>query len=697
MDNPPVNNDVFNIEQMTGRHIFGRPLLRRYANGLATDTVYDVSFVNDQWNGVVLTQLEEELHDMWRSVIDRVIQHGARPRDLVRIHIGHSDLEHGDIKIPLQRLNDLTPNAIMERIAKVMQSHKQLMIDGITQISVGVIKFPEARGRLQMTCCSDLAKKKSIISITNNDDDMCLPRAIVMAQTWEKYQNKVINRWSWQNLCDSKKPHQKERALKMIEDSGITEYTSLDAISQFEKHLKANIVVVSARHQNKVIRPQKLNPDFTTIYYLYYVSAETGPGHFHTIKSVTGAINMDYFCQGCLSGYSHKGEHHCSATCVKCKTSVCIEEQHSGNGLSCRTCGVDFVSQACFDRHQQHATYGGECIAKSTCERFWQCTECRQYFETRNRTKKDHRCNEFFCRICVKWDNVKTHRCYMKRPDNRQPKQKFIFFDFECNQETGEHIPNLVVARKYDLKTGREQEIVFRGDDVTTNFCEWLFVKENKGSTVIAHNMKSYDGYFLMRYLIKNAIKHTILFTGSKIMTMKVENGLNIQIIDSLNFFPMKLSKLPATFGLEGVRKGDFPHLFNVSANYGYVGPYPDISYYGLDQRNTSERQQLMEWHATVKDTTFDFEKELLEYCRTDVRILAEACLKFRTLLLQIGNVDPFNYISIASTCMAVFKTNFLEEEYEVITVEESRRAEVELREPIPKPVIVRGLYLFAE
>ena len=67
-----------------------------------------------------------------------------------------------------------------------------------------------------------------------------------------------------------------------------------------------------------------------------------------------------------------------------------------------------------------------------------------------------------------------------------------IFFDFECTQETSEHIPNLVVARSYDLKESEEDytETVFRSDDVRQEFGAWLFSRENMGCTVIAHNMK---------------------------------------------------------------------------------------------------------------------------------------------------------------------------------------------------------------
>ena len=49
--------------------------------------------------------------------------------------------------------------------------------------------------------------------------------------------------------------------------------------------------------------------------------------------------------------------------------------------------------------------------------------------------------------------------------------------------------------------------------------------------------------------------------------------GLNIRMIDSLNFLPMNLAKLPSTFGLEAMRKDYFPHLLNTTKNHNYIGP----------------------------------------------------------------------------------------------------------------------------
>ncbi|KAG5866515.1 hypothetical protein JTB14_016369 [Gonioctena quinquepunctata] len=114
----------------------------------------------------------------------------------------------------------------------------------------------------------------------------------------------------------------------------------------------------------------------------------------------------------------------------------------------------------------------------------------------------------------------------------------------------------------------------------------------------------------------------------------------------------MPLAKLPKAFGSDGVRKGYFPHVFNKAENWHYVGPLPALEYYDpevikytptLDE-DKDPRKQLIEWHKKLseKGYVFDFQKELVEYCVSDVNILSRVCLKFRELMIKEDGVDHF-------------------------------------------------------
>lgn len=74
-----------------------------------------------------------------------------------------------------------------------------------------------------------------------------------------------------------------------------------------------------------------------------------------------------------------------------------------------------------------------------------------------------------------------------------------------------------------------------------------MFSDTHKGFTVFFHNL-SYDGCFLIQYLISQTIRPSfVIYRGSKIQMFNV-GKLNIRFLDSFNFLPMALGKLPKAF-----------------------------------------------------------------------------------------------------------------------------------------------------
>ncbi|KAJ8967425.1 hypothetical protein NQ317_001102 [Molorchus minor] len=86
----------------------------------------------------------------------------------------------------------------------------------------------------------------------------------------------------------------------------------------------------------------------------------------------------------------------------------------------------------------------------------------------------------------------------------------------------------------------------------------------------------------------------------------------------------------------------------------------PAVEYYTTDGMK-GDREAFLKWYAVHKDNSFDMQRELLEYCISDVEILTAACLKFRQELMETVNVCPFTEAcTIASTCNKVYRRNFL-------------------------------------
>jgi len=87
----------------------------------------------------------------------------------------------------------------------------------------------------------------------------------------------------------------------------------------------------------------------------------------------------------------------------------------------------------------------------------------------------------------------------------------------------------------------------------------------------------------------------------------------------------MCLSDLPKAFGLRDTSgKGTFLHLFNTRENQTYIGSLPEARYYSPEQMKPADREQFLTWHEemTRKNVIFDFQREIVQYCRNDVDIL---------------------------------------------------------------------------
>ena len=251
----------------------------------------------------------------------------------------------------------------------------------------------------------------------------------------------------------------------------------------------------------------------------------------------------------------------------------------------------------------------------------------------------------------------------MQTEPPKKPNNNLIFYDFETDFSSGEHVVNFAVAQYAD-----GTEFVFEGYHALHEFCEFVFSIKHKGYCLIAHNVKGFDAVLIQRWLIDHrptADMH-VIHSGQKIMQLTL-NDYQIRLIDSLNFLQMPLSKFPATFGLDlsTYSKGDFPFKFNTFENQNYVGRMPGLEFYSIDTKSDEKkRNEFIAWHEKLvkENYIFDFQKEMYKYCSQDVTILRLCCVQFRNTFLCETGVDPFCYCTIAASVMAVYRSKYLKE-----------------------------------
>lgn len=238
---------------------------------------------------------------------------------------------------------------------------------------------------------------------------------------------------------------------------------------------------------------------------------------------------------------------------------------------------------------------------------------------------------------------------------------------------------------------------IFAGPNTNDLFCEWAFSKYHSDTIILAHNAKGYDAVLMYSYLINNAVTPEVIFNGSKIMHMHIKKGLNIRVVDSINFMAMSLKSLCKAFSIKDETKGYFPHYFNQVKNADYVDPLPPVRYYGHDSMHADERDEFLIWHKQQRqeNKVFDMKVEIEKYCHSDVCILqlmleaTSTCVEAvnpvtnEKTYTRVGGLDPFQSITIAYVCMAIFQYMFLEEDWPVLLQEESEQAAQEDRDSL--------------
>ena len=328
---------------------------------------------------------------------------------------------------------------------------------------------------------------------------------------------------------------------------------------------------------------------------------------------------------------------------------------------------------------------------QSLCQKCKKCKECRKVYEV-NYTKKGqpkgprYKCGWAECGVCDERVHLQSHQCYIQTvpESDDDPKTKKVSANsVGCRTVVGEAEQGMVeVERDPPLFVYADYEAVTNADGVQTPIligyetaesdryefhygdgCTARFVRDmealavdqdgdDRNVIVLFHNLKGYDGMFLLQHMYAHHRDVERLVTvGVKVLSFTSDR---LTFKDSLCFLPFSLASFPATFGITELCKGFFPHLFNTEANQMYVGPVPDVQYYDPDGMSSKKRDEFLRWHATkvAEGYVFDLKKDMTQYCESDVKLLKAGCQKFVAEFKGETAFDPMEKcITIASAC----------------------------------------------
>ena len=583
----------------------------------------------------------------------------------VRLSIMSPGLHH-EIWIPFIPPDDMSVERVLISIERVLQSDKKWLFAGTMRVTFVHAALPVGNGRLGVSTrqlssswVEMLGRKKSIIQIPRDEHDMCCARAIVVAVAQLNRAPAKRKRTPWHEKVRRYASVQVRLAKELLAEAGIgaDEPCGLPEWEKFQSVLSKknfSLVVVSRDSFNTVV----YHGGDGKLVCLYLAD-----NHYSVITRLPAFLGARYVCGHCFGRSRSAAHHRCKLSCEFCGgKSTCGWE---GDGEFCSACGITFRNATCLAGH----------VARGICDVRVACPTCGKWYKKKLASGAEgvHTCGHDYCPVCHAM-MPKGHECYMQPAKTCKDEFKsrpYVFYDFESMMlEDGRHQPNLCVVHRVctrcmDLPMeegvacdcGRERRI-FKGEDTLEQFGAYLFAGRLKGCICIAYNSSGYDSYFVLDFVHRKVIKPSVITTGHKILRLEAEG---VTFIDSLNFFPMALSKLPEAFGLEELTKGYFPHLWNTLENQNYVGTVPDASFYGPDQMHQTKRASFYEWYDEQRDVAFDLQRELEKYCISDVDILQRCCGVFRNLFVENTGLEPFTKtFTIAGACNRVYRTSFL-------------------------------------
>ena len=656
-----------------------------------------------------LPQLVESA--LQRAITERVLDSNVRDDDFLMVNMSSNRLRHAHqshrVRVRDWRNNTKPAQVLLDQLSKILNSNEQFRLDDSFHIEVTHVRDPgrgsgKNRSKLGSQRIDEMLRRKKSVVTINNKDELCCARALVTAQAYHQYGAK-------HNLyLDIRKGrHEQEKRAKALHaEARVPEAPcGLEEIALFQIVLSDYQIVVVSVDQDYRITFKGPERDKQ----LVLIKMEE---HYDACTSLSGFFGKVYYCVECEKGFSNNDlkHHRCPGKkCFACHQANCPDFNQRDEGevahLPCHRCHRFFFGPICQTNHLLHRSEGSwadPAKKNSVCETHRKCNDCQKVLTSKE--IKHHKCGWAHCPCCKEYKNLAQHQCFLQPvplvedlPKKKQRGQKrkrgaaaglatvqandptfrvetteeelpplFVYFDIEARQDQGEHVANLLCA---ELEDSDECQ-VFQGESCIEAMLDWVRQLTNPNDPdnrreviVVAHNFQGYDSYFVLDELYKQRICPKQIVNGAKLLCMEIEGP--IKFIDSMCFLQMALSDFTKAFGLTELKKGFFPHFFNTPDNQAYVGEIPAMDYYDPDSMSPERREEFMAWHAARREEgyVFDFAQELVDYCKSDVRLLKQGCMKFQQEFHKVAKFNPMaKCITIASACSRYYRKMCLPE-----------------------------------
>ena len=577
------------------------------------------------------------------------------------------------VKEFLARSKSVRLNQLLEQLAGKLNSNESFQHNQSFEVNVVFVKRPRPGSGKKyrnpgQRCMDNENKRKRCIIAIENDDDLCCSRAIITMKAHCHRHDGVDGHRNWENTKRGL-PIQQRLARELCELAGVKPGPcGLEELQKFQEYLQPEYQLLVMCRTKPFFLIFKGPPAPKQICLL------KSDEHYDGCTSFSAFINRSYWCSLCEKGFNvQDAKHHpCEGrTCHSCNQTDCPDYKRDGHPtLICDWCHCRFYGANCFQHH----------LKTKQCQTHKTCLKC--YAEYNVIKGKRHRCGFAPCPSCKQVVDMQSHKCFIQphvekesQPEMDEegnekqplPPPLFVWADIEAMQlPDREFEPNMLSYRTSEsenIVTRKGKECVCRFVHDLDDFTDIPNDDRDRTIIVLFHNLKGYDGVFLINELYKQ--KRTVenqLTIGSKVLAF--ESG-TLMFKDSLCFIPFPLAAFPATFNLTELKKGFFPHQFNLPHHQDYVGRIPDLEFFDPEGKSEKKKKELEEWHKeqVKRGVQYDFAKEMEDYCKSDVALLQAGCAAFVKEFESHAGFNPFEKcVTIASACHLYWRKHCIEE-----------------------------------
>ena len=217
--------------------------------------------------------------------------------DEIKPYAFHSDIEINLDGTDEKELYDTMVERILEEIAKFMSKDSDVRFHSVIKFELHTVEYVPLRGDTWIPLPKELANKKAIINM-KNEDNKCFLWCVLRALNQKDNHPERID----------KKLMEKENTLNM---EGIEYPVSLKDINKFEKQ-NPNIAITVLGYEGKSVYPLR-NSDSTDRDYdiILMLIEEGGVKHYCLVKNlsrllasqVSKAERKKYFCTRCFNPF----------------------------------------------------------------------------------------------------------------------------------------------------------------------------------------------------------------------------------------------------------------------------------------------------------------------------------------------------------------------------------------------------------